>query len=362
MQRHQFDSGAFLVIHVLVGLVGGVVGLADSAPPCEEGECDKLLSMAKNDQQPDTLLSWMGCLADSTRLRLLKLLEKSELGVLELCDILQMPQSTVSRHLKLLADQGWIENRRQGTNNLYRASVDAMDPHASRLWHLAREQTEAWPTFEQDRLRLAAAIARRPGDAQAFFAGAAGDWDKLRGELYGGSFPTQAAAGLLPSHWTVADLGCGTGHLAGLLAPNVKKVIGVDQSPAMLKAAQKRLERFSNVELLEGDITKLPIASGACDAVLLVLVLTYVDAYGEALKEAKRVLKPGGQLVVIDLVKHSRDDFKRLMGQAVSGFDGKEFAAALGEAGFAANGTNVQPIAPEPGVKGPALFIARAVV
>ncbi len=317
--------------------------------------------MAKSEQQPDALLNWMGCLADPTRLRLLKLLEKSELGVLELCDILQMPQSTVSRHLKLLADQGWIENRRQGTNNLYRASVEGMETHAGKLWALAREQTRDWATFEQDALRLEAAIARRPGDAQSFFAGAAGDWDKLRGELYGGSFPTQAVAGLLPSHWTVADLGCGTGHLAGLLAPNVKKVIGVDQSPAMLKGAQKRLERFTNVELLEGDITKLPISDGACDAVLVVLVLTYVERYALALKEARRVLRSGGQLVVIDLLMHSRDDFKRLMGQAVSGFDAKGFSGALVEAGFETGSVNVQAITPEPGVKGPALFIARAV-
>jgi SAM-dependent methyltransferase/DNA-binding transcriptional ArsR family regulator len=317
--------------------------------------------MAKSEQQPETLLNWMGCLADPTRLRLLKLLEKSELGVLELCDILQMPQSTVSRHLKLLADQGWIENRRQGTNNLYRSNVEGMEEHAGRLWELAREQTAEWPTFEQDGLRLAAAIARRPGDAQSFFAGAAGDWDKLRGELYGGSFPTQAVTGLLPSHWTVADLGCGTGNLAGLLAPNVKKVIGVDQSPAMLKAAQKRLERFTNVELLEGDITKLPIADGTCDAVLVVLVLTYVERYQLALKEARRVLKTGGQLVVIDLLKHSRDDFKRLMGQAVSGFDAKAFGEAIKAAGFDGSRVDVQAIAPEPGVKGPALFIARGV-
>src|SRR3954451_18838064 len=111
--------------------------------------------------QPDALLGWMECLSDPTRLRLLRLLERNELGVAELCDILQLPQSTVSRHLKVLADQRWVTSRGQGTTNLYRMLPDEIDPAAKRLWSLAREQTQAWATLRQDELRLQRRLADR---------------------------------------------------------------------------------------------------------------------------------------------------------------------------------------------------------
>src|SRR5438270_2650229 len=103
--------------------------------------------------QPAAMLSWMEGLADPTRVRLLRLLERHELGVAELCDVLQLPQSTVSRHLKVLADQKWVRGRRQGTNHLYRTLLDELDAPARRLWLLAREQTENWSASKQDRLR-----------------------------------------------------------------------------------------------------------------------------------------------------------------------------------------------------------------
>src|SRR5437763_6033994 len=104
--------------------------------------------------RPDLLISRMGSLADPTRLRLLRLLERHELGVADLCDILQLPQSTVSRHLKVLSDQHWVRSRRQATNHLYRTILDELDAGARKLWLLAREQTDAWPAVKHDRLRL----------------------------------------------------------------------------------------------------------------------------------------------------------------------------------------------------------------
>src|SRR5687768_13851623 len=167
--------------------------------------------MVKPAAQPDALLGWMDALNDPTRLRLLRLLERHELGVVELCDILQLPQSTVSRHLKVLADQHWLVSRRLGTNNLYRMLLDELDAPQRRLWLLAREQTDTWTAVQQDQLRLARRLEDRQRDSQAFFAGAAAQWDKLRTELYGQSFETAALLSLLPPTWTVADLGCGTG-------------------------------------------------------------------------------------------------------------------------------------------------------
>src|SRR3954468_2665695 len=128
--------------------------------------------------QTDRLLGWMASLADATRLRLLRVLERHELGVVELCDVLQLPQSTVSRHLKVLGDQRWVRSRPQGTTRLYRTILDELDAGARRLWVVAREQTDGWPAVKQDRLRVERLLRERQGDTQAFFAGAAGQWDR----------------------------------------------------------------------------------------------------------------------------------------------------------------------------------------
>ncbi|MGB7160663.1 MAG: metalloregulator ArsR/SmtB family transcription factor [Tepidisphaeraceae bacterium] len=314
--------------------------------------------MVQNAAHPTALLGRMVSLADVTRLRLLRLIERHELGVVELCDVLQLPQSTVSRHLKVLGDQGWARSRRQGTTRLYRMILDELDPGARRLWLLTREQTEAWATVQQDALRLARHLRQRQEDSQAFFAGAAAEWDKLRGELYGHDFTTAALLSLLPREYVVADLGCGTGQVIAALAPNVKQVIGVDNSAAMLKAARKRAGDFENVDLRRGDLEALPLDDALCDAALLLLALTYVGDAPAALGEMSRVLKPGGRAVIVDLLPHDRDDFRRQMGQQSAGIESKLVTTQLGAAGF----TNVyiQPLPPKPDAKGPALFLATA--
>jgi len=314
--------------------------------------------MIKNGAKADALLGWMGSLADPTRLRLLRLLERNELGVAELCDVLQMPQSTVSRHLKTLSDQGWVLSRRQGTNHLYRTILDELEAPARKLWLLAREQTEEWPTVRQDRLRLEQVLRARETDASTFFAGAAAEWDRLRTELYGRSFTFDAMLALLPRDHVVADLGCGTASVAAQLAPHVKQVIGVDNSAAMLKAAKKRAVDLPNVELRRGELEALPIPSGACDAALLLLALTYVPEPTKVLEEVARILKPGGRAVVVDLLPHDRDSFRRQLGQHHMGFDPKDLEKTMTQAGL--TGTASRPLAPEPGVKGPALFLATA--
>jgi len=244
-------------------------------------------------EQPELVLGWLGSLADATRLRLLRLLERQELGVAELCDILQLPQSTISRHLKVLADLGWVHGRNEGTTHFYRTILDELDPPARRLWLVAREQTDRWATVTQDQLRLQRLLQQR-NDSQSFFAGAAGKWDSLRGQLYGRHFSTAACLGLLPASLIVADLGCGTGQIAADLAPYVHRVIGIDNSAAMLKSARRRLTNLSNVELRRGELTSIPIDDASCDSALIVLALTYIADPSAAIREAARILKPGG--------------------------------------------------------------------
>jgi ubiquinone/menaquinone biosynthesis C-methylase UbiE/DNA-binding transcriptional ArsR family regulator len=309
--------------------------------------------------QPDSLLAWMGCLADATRLRLLRLLERNELGVAELCDVLQLPQSTVSRHLKVLADQGWTQSRRQGTNHLYQLMLDELEPSARRLWILAREQSDQWPTARHDATRLQRLLAERTSDSQAFFSATAEHWDKLRDEFYGQSFTTHALLALLPPGSVVADLGCGTGRAAALLAPYAGRVIGVDNSAAMLKAAKRRTGDATNVELRRGNLEELPIDSASCDAALLLLGLTYVVDPPAVLREALRVLKPGGRVVIVDLLAHDRDGFRKQMDQRWPGFTPAKIEGMLHEAGFET--IAVRPLPAEAKVKGPGLFLASGV-
>lgn len=315
--------------------------------------------MVKTADQPDALLKWMDSLADATRLRLLGILERHELGVSDLCDVVQMPQSTVSRHLKLLAGEGWITSRRHGTTNLYRMVLDELGPAQRKLWLLAREQTHDWATLEQDELRLIERLRQRRSDSRAFFAGAAGEWDKMREELYGSFVTRHAALALLPSHWVVADLGCGTGINTADVARFVGRVIGVDNSPAMLKAARRRTADLSNVELRQGELESVPLEDDVCDGALLVLVLTYVADPVAVVREMRRILKPGGKAVVVDLLRHDREDFRRQMGQVSMGFEGGELAKLLSEAGF--ERVECAALPPEARAKGPALLLATGI-
>ena len=305
----------------------------------------------------EAVLAWMAAMADPTRVRLLRLLEQHELGVAELCEVLQLPQSTVSRHLKTLADGRWLVSRRENTAHLYRTLLDELDPPKRELWVLARRQTEAWATARHDDLRLRQLLAARE-EGRGFFAGIAGEWDEIRREQYGEHFDLATALALLPAGAVVADLGCGTGRLLADVAPFAAKVVGVDASPAMLKAARRRLAATDNVDLRQGELVKLPVESDSCDVAFCVLALSYVDDPSAAAREMARVLKPGGRGVVVDVLAHDRDDFRRQMGQRHRGFSPEQMSGLLTAAGL--RDVRVRPLPPEPRAKGPALFAASA--
>ena len=221
-------------------------------------------------KEPASPFARLGTLADPIRGRLLLLLDRHELTVSELTTVLQLPQSTVSRHLRVLADDGWVVARADGTSHLYRLAVGQLEPGARRLWHLVREQMTGTMAVAADAQRLSGVLAERRTRSQEFFSRAAGQWDSLRAELFGARPDLGAALGFLDEDWTVGDLGCGTGQLAAALAPFVRRVIAVDQSKAMLAAARRRLGGLDNVELRQGDLEALPIEDGELDAAALV--------------------------------------------------------------------------------------------
>ena len=304
------------------------------------------------------LLHWMTALADPTRVRTLRLVERQELSVADLCAVLQLPQSTVSRHLKVLSDESWVSARADGTSRLYRLAIDRLEPPARRLWTLVRDETAATPLAEQDDRRLEGVIAERQTRSQAFFASSAGQWDRLRREMYGDRFDLQAFAGLLDAGWTVGDLACGTGQVTTALAPFVRKVIAVDRSRVMLSAARKRLGAAEHVDLRQGTLEALPIDDGILDAAVISLALHYVSDPLAALRETARALRPGGRLLAIDLLEHEREEYRQQMGHVWMGFGRDQMTGWLAQAGF--DDPRVLPLPAAPQAQGPALFAATA--
>ena len=309
--------------------------------------------------RPPAILDHLSALADTTRSRILLLLDRHELTVSELCGIMQLPQSTVSRHLKALADSGWISARAEGTSNVYAMTRDDLDASATAT-------VGAGPRAGRSglgcRARSAAACRRSlPSVAQSprsFSRRLPGNGIALRDDLFGERFHLSALTAFADPEWTVGDFGCGTGQMTAALAPFVGRVIAVDGSAAMLQAAKKRLQGLENVELRRGDLEALPVDDARLDAATLVLVLHHLAEPERALAEVCRVLKPGGRLLVVDMLPHDRESYRQQMGHAWLGFSDVHVRRILGESGF--GGIRVVPLSPDPKSKGPGLFVATA--
>lgn len=303
----------------------------------------------------------LSALADGTRLRLSLLLEQSELTVGEAAAVLQLPQSTVSRHLKVLADAGWLERRSEGTAALFRLILDELDPSLRALWLGVREQPGLEDERQNDARRLRDVLAQRKLDSVTFFGKHAGEWDELRVNLFGAGFTPLALLATLNPSWTVADLGCGTGNVAELVGPHVKRVIAVDQSDAMLTAARARLRSntaLNNVEFRAGPLERLPLRANEADVSVLALVLHHVEDVQAALNEAARVTKPGGLVLVVDMLAHGREDLARRMGHKHLGFSPETMRKLTKAAGLSEPQFHELPSAAE--AKGPGLFVLRA--
>jgi ArsR family transcriptional regulator len=237
--------------------------------------------------------------------------------------------------------------------------LDDLDSGAKRLWPLIREQVAGTTAAGQDERRLRGVLARRRAKSQEFFATAAGEWDRLRSELFGDTFLLWAVLGLIEPSLTVGDLGCGTGQLTETVAPYVKRVISVDGSADMLEAARQRVGAARNVELRRGDLESLPIDNGELDAAMLSLVLHYSPAPARALGEVNRVLKPRGRVLVVDMLPHDRQEYQQQMGHVWLGFSEKQVTRFLSGAGF--SDVRVRALPADPEARGPALFAAVAV-
>jgi SAM-dependent methyltransferase len=305
----------------------------------------------------DDIHARLGSLADATRTRLLLLLGRHELSVGELCGAVQLPQSTVSRHLKVLSDEGWLSTRADGPSRYYRVTP-RLDATAKRLWQVVRDDLAQRPESSQDEARAKQVLAQRRTRSQEFFSTAAGQWDAVRAELFGARGGLAGLLGLLDDNLVIGDLGCGTGAVAAELAPFAARVIAVDESRAMLSAARRRLNTFDHVEVRSGALESLPVETGELDAALMSLVLHYVPEPALALAEAQRALKPGGRLLIIDMTEHGRSEYREQYGHVWQGFGEAQVRGWLEEAGF--TGVRWHALAPDASAKGPVLFAASA--
>lgn len=301
-------------------------------------------------------LDHIAILADATRSRVLLVLERHELTVSELCDVLQLPQSTVSRQLKALGEQGWLERRPDGTRAFYRMDPSRLGGAERRMWFLVREQLQRTAQSEQDGARLERVLYERRSRSREFFSTSAGEWSHLRRELFGQRFDLVSLLGLLDPTWVIGDLGCGTGELARVLAPFVSRVVAVDRSREMLDAARLALSDLTNIELREGELESLPIADAELDAATLLLVLHHLSDTSKVIRESSRVLKPGAPLLIVDMMPHSHEEYRQQMGHVWLGFSEDHICRQLEAAGLVS--VRYQPLAPEMGARGPRLFVA----
>ena len=261
-------------------------------------------------------------LADPLRLRILAAVSEEELTVGEVQEVVESVQSSVSRNLAILRAAGFVQDRKEGTSVYFSAREDM--PEAARdLFTSLQARLAAIPEVKRDQTRLAECRRRRLQRSKSYFESVAGDWERIRRSYFDDRVTSLAIEKLLPSNLTVADIGCGTGSLTFELARFAGKVIGVDLSNEMLRRARALAKEraIRNVELRQGDIFKLPLDSAGIDAAFCVMVMHFLPDPQSAIAELCRITRPGGSVILVDLVQHKQQWMREQMAHQWLGFD-----------------------------------------
>jgi SAM-dependent methyltransferase len=269
-----------------------------------------------------SILPQFSTLSDITRVRLLRVLGEEECMVTELISVLKIPQSTISRHLKILLNQGWISKREDKSSNWYRCKKEQLKEPYQSLLKLV--QTDQNPIYQQDIRRLQSMIALRKNNCSYFFKENANLWSNIRKELFGDSFLLPTLLSIIPSDLCIVDLGCGNGDALLALGPTGAKLIGIDVTVEMLNIAKERTKHYNNIELREGSLTELPLQTSEADTMFCMLVLHHIKDIEKVFIEIHRCLKKNGSLIVLDMVSHEHSEFFK-MGHQHLGFSRQLF-------------------------------------
>ena len=288
-------------------------------------------------------------LADESRLRLLSILSHGYFNVQELTSILDLGQSTVSHHLKALANSGLTKKRKEGTWTYYSFNSAIPSEPISNVVNNFLEVSNSLngedligETFRKDTNSIKKVLDRRRDETRSFFDSAVSSGQELRPEMSSEDLLIETLKQNLSDTGVLADLGCGTCSLLKKLLPRTGETIGVDYSQAMLDEAKEVLNtQVDEVDLRLGNLEHLPLADNSVNTALAYMVLHHVPAPIEALKEAYRVLEPGGQLIIVDLTPHNSDEMRERYGDRWLGFDPNEFQSWISESGFCSSNFEV---------------------
>ncbi len=279
-------------------------------------------------------LKSLRALADPTRLRILALVEKDELSVHELQEITRMGQSRISTHLGLLQDSGMLQSRREGKRTFYRAT-NSPSAQIREVIQLGLRGAKEMPDYAADLVNLKRVLARRQEQAQLYFNQVAGRFDRSYGPGRSWQAFGQLLLRIIPP-LVIADLGSGEGLLSELLALRAKKVIAVDNSEKMVAFGTRKAKKngLKNLEFRLGDLEEPPIESQTVDLVVLSQALHHAERPERAIASAQRILRPGGQIMILDLLQHSFDKAHELYGDRWLGFAESDLHRWLEAAGF----------------------------
>jgi ubiquinone/menaquinone biosynthesis C-methylase UbiE len=310
----------------------------------------------------DDLNTALKAAGEETRLRVLALLSEAELTVSDLTDILRQSQPRISRHLKLLAEAGLVERFREGTWAFFRLAEHGGGAEVARALLDRLEPSDQ--TIARDRERLASVRAARAAAAQAYFRSHAADWDRIRNLHVADEAVESAIRDALADKpfRSLLDLGTGTGRMLELFGPEIERGLGLDLSLDMLLLARDRLERagLRNCSVRQGDIYDLPLANDSFDVVILHQVLHFLEDGGRAIREAARVLRPGGRLLVVDFALHEQEFLREQFAHRRLGFAPETVAQWISASGL--EPVLHKSLQPEPGSTGTiavSLWLAR---
>jgi ubiquinone/menaquinone biosynthesis C-methylase UbiE len=261
-------------------------------------------------------------LADPLRLRVLAAVAEEELTVGEVQEVVASAQSAVSRNLAILREAGFVQDRKEGTSVYFSVRHNMPEP-AGELFKSLQSRLAEIPEVKEDQARLEECRRRRLQRSQGYFESVAGDWERIRKSYFDDRVTSLAIEKLLPPDLTLADIGCGTGSLTFELARFARKVIGVDLSNEMLRRARAvaKEREVHNVEFRQGDALKLPLDSRCVDAAFCVMVLHFLPDPQRAIEGLCRVTRPGGSVILVDLVQHKQEWMRQQMAHQWLGFE-----------------------------------------